>query len=136
MSNVRSTRRLQPLSRTTAMGSTRGTFPIVHGTYIGDSDDPGVDVDDAHFPLVGLQEDSVTRKDDAPPKYIMISYNTGGSDAANVDAQLVMEFWDPIVEKWYQSAPMAVQGATALDDSGDDVQLLIRIQVIDRKSVV
>jgi len=130
MSNIRSTSRMQPLSRTTAMGSTRGIFPIVHGTYLGDSDDPGVDVDDAHFPLVGLKEDSETRKADAPPKYLMLGYNTSGSDAANVDAQLVVEFWDPAVEKWYQSAPMAVQGSAALDDTGNTtVGELLTVQV-------
>jgi hypothetical protein len=130
MSNIRSRYRLSPLSRTTVLGATRGAFPIVHGTYLGDSDDPGVNVDDAHFPLVGTKEDGTTLSSDAPPKYLMIGYNTAGSDKANVDAQLVVEFWDPTTSAWYQSAPMAVQGSAALDDTGNTtVGELLTVQV-------
>lgn len=125
MSNIRSTRRRQPLTSTTVLGATKGSFPIVHGTYLGDSDDPGVDATDAHFRLVGVAagevatSPSATVKPDAPVKWIQLAYNTGGSDAANIDAQLVVEFWDPVVSKWFQSAPMGVAGSAALDATGN-----------------
>jgi hypothetical protein len=136
MSNIRSRRRWSPLSRTDVLGSTPGAFPIVAGTYLGDSDDPGVDATDAHFRLVGIAagedeaESSAEVKPDAPPRYIVLGYNTGGTDAANIDSNLVVEFWDPTTSKWYQSAPMQVQGSAALDlAANNDVGESLTVQV-------
>jgi hypothetical protein len=113
MSNIQGTIRRKPITSATVLGTTPGAFPIVHGTYLGDSGDPGVDATDAHFKLVKTDSDNM------PPRYIQLLYNTTGTDKANVASRLVVEFWDPIVEQWHQSAPMSVAGSAALDAAGN-----------------
>ena len=109
MSNIKRTSRAGTL--TTDDGTLTGTvgpLPIAYGAMLG-ADARGSAIGDAMFRTVA---DGSTF---LPARYLSICCHPTGSDAANVDASYVVEFWDEAASLWCSTAPLRVFGATVMD---------------------
>ena len=116
MSNLKRTARDQPLTFTVAedggtysLTTTRGKMGLVKAAE-GDlgTDSRGSAVGDKHFDLV---KSATTRR---PPRYIDVAAPATGSDKANVDTQVIVEFWHAEAEMWIAAEPIRAAGSAVL----------------------